>query len=135
MIVVAIIGILAAIAIPAYQGYVARAQAAEAMELMGGAKMPLTEYYSDHGVWPTDPIQIGINTAGRYVIDSAEFVAGQGTSALTLTMLATFRSSDISRLLMGRQLTLETTDGGKTWACRPATTNGVNPSYLPSACR
>ena len=53
MIVVAIIGILAAVAIPAYQDYIARSQMSEAVSLLGSAKTPFTEYYSDKGQWPS----------------------------------------------------------------------------------
>ncbi|MGH8755147.1 MAG: pilin, partial [Burkholderiales bacterium] len=52
MIVVAIIGILAAVAIPAYQDYTARAQVTEAVGLLSGGKTPMAEYYADKGVWP-----------------------------------------------------------------------------------
>jgi type IV pilus assembly protein PilA len=136
MIVVAIIGILAAIAIPAYQDYVARAQAAEAVQLLAGAKMPLTEYFSNNGVWPSLPEQVGITTEGRYVLDSAEISEGGGSAALTLTLRATFKSANISKFIQSKQLVLTTVDGGKTWTCRPETGGtGVLPRYLPSACR
>src|SRR2546421_10847707 len=66
MIVVAIIGILAAVAIPAYQDYIARAQVSEAVNLLGGGKTPLAEYYSDKGAWPTSAASVMGNTAGKY---------------------------------------------------------------------
>ena len=53
MIVVAIIGILAAIAIPAYQDYITRGQVSEAVTLGGGLKSPLSEYGADKNAWPT----------------------------------------------------------------------------------
>ena len=53
MIVVAIIGILAAVAIPQYQNYVARAQVSEALSLASGAKTALAEYYTTNGKWPS----------------------------------------------------------------------------------
>ena len=52
MIVVAIIGILAAVAIPAYQDYIARSQVSEAVSLTAGGKTPLSEYWADKGLWP-----------------------------------------------------------------------------------
>jgi type IV pilus assembly protein PilA len=136
MIVVAIIGILAAIAIPAYQDYIARAQVAEAVQLMSGAKTPLTEHYANNGVWPTDPAAMGITTEGRYVLAAVEFVTGGGTAGPTLVMRATLKASHISKYIQSKQLVLETLDGGKTWTCRPDTgADGVLPRYLPSACR
>ncbi len=54
MIVVAIIGILAAIAIPAYQDYTIRAQISEGLTLSAGAKTAVSEYFMDRGVWPTN---------------------------------------------------------------------------------
>ena len=53
MIVVAIIGILAAVAIPQYQNYVARAQVSEALVLASGAKTAMAEFLSTHGVFAT----------------------------------------------------------------------------------
>jgi type IV pilus assembly protein PilA len=72
MIVVAIIGILAAVAIPAYGDYTARAQAAEAFTLIDGFKTPLTELYTSSG-------QFLIGTAGVTGITSGKYVASVGT--------------------------------------------------------
>ncbi|EPI7112377.1 pilin [Neisseria gonorrhoeae] len=52
MIVIAIVGILAAVALPAYQDYTARAQVSEAILLAEGQKSAVTEYYLNHGKWP-----------------------------------------------------------------------------------
>ncbi|HFB9673957.1 TPA: fimbrial major subunit PilE, partial [Neisseria gonorrhoeae] len=52
MIVIAIVGILAAVALPAYQDYTARAQVSEAILLTEGQKSAVTEYYLNHGEWP-----------------------------------------------------------------------------------
>ncbi len=65
MIVVAIIGILAAIAIPAYQDYIARAQMSEAMNLADGAKASVAEYYMNNGEWPTDNATAGLAASTR----------------------------------------------------------------------
>ena len=53
LMIVAIIAILAAVAIPAYQDYIARSQVSEAVSLMGSSKTPLAEYFADKGIWPT----------------------------------------------------------------------------------
>src|ERR1700704_500574 len=66
MIVVAIIGILAAVAIPAYQDYIARAQVSEAVSLLGSSKTPMAEYFADKGFWPTMLSEVLGNTSGKY---------------------------------------------------------------------
>src|SRR5712675_1742875 len=65
MIVVAIIGILAAVAIPAYQDYIARAQVSEAVSLLGSGKTPFAEYWASQNVWPAASDVMG-NTQGKY---------------------------------------------------------------------
>ena len=67
MIVVAIIGILAAVAIPAYQDYIARSQVSEAVSLTAGGKTPLAEYFNDKGVWPAVAGDVMGNLSGKYV--------------------------------------------------------------------
>jgi len=68
MIVVAIIGILAAIAIPAYQNYTIRAQISEGMTLAGGWKAAIAEYYANNGTWPAQANLTGsLPSTGKYV--------------------------------------------------------------------
>ncbi|HFA1116770.1 TPA: pilin, partial [Neisseria gonorrhoeae] len=71
MIVIAIVGILAAVALPAYQDYTARAQVSEAILLAEGQKSAVTEYYLNHGKWPKDNTSAGVASAsdikGKYV--------------------------------------------------------------------
>ncbi|EMT0404505.1 pilin [Neisseria gonorrhoeae] len=71
MIVIAIVGILAAVALPAYQDYTARAQVSEAILLAEGQKSAVTEYYLNHGEWPEDNTSAGVASAsdikGKYV--------------------------------------------------------------------
>ncbi|MGB8518323.1 MAG: prepilin-type N-terminal cleavage/methylation domain-containing protein, partial [Gallionella sp.] len=83
MIVVAIIGILAAVAIPAYGDYTARAQAAEAFTLIDGLKTPLTESYTNSGIFFFNGLGDGANSSVTGVA-SGKYVAGvyAGTTAL-----------------------------------------------------
>ncbi|EMT4631366.1 pilin [Neisseria gonorrhoeae] len=72
MIVIAIVGILAAVALPAYQDYTARAQVSEAILLAEGQKSAVTEYYLNHGEWPKDNASAGVASTptdikGKYV--------------------------------------------------------------------
>lgn len=71
MIVVAIIGILAAIAIPAYQDYTIRSQVTEGLNLAGAAKAAVAETYAQTGTWPTNNVSAGLDVAanitGKYV--------------------------------------------------------------------
>ncbi|ENW5088616.1 pilin, partial [Neisseria gonorrhoeae] len=72
MIVIAIVGILAAVALPAYQDYTARAQVSEAILLAEGQKSAVTEYYLNHGEWSEDNTSAGVASSatdikGKYV--------------------------------------------------------------------
>jgi type IV pilus assembly protein PilA len=77
MIVVAIIGILAAIAIPAYQDYVIRSQVTEGMSLAGALKAAIAEQYAQTGAWPADLVELGlVDAAGAAVEPSGKYVTG-----------------------------------------------------------
>jgi type IV pilus assembly protein PilA len=135
MIVVAIIGILAAIAIPAYQDYIARSQVSEAVQLLGGGKTPMAEYYADKAVWPTAASSVMGNTGGKYVASVGIF-SGAASSVSTLTLRATMKGAgSVSKLIAGSTMVLTTTDGGKTWACGSGGGNNMSQKYLPGACK
>ncbi|HGO7220872.1 TPA: pilin, partial [Neisseria meningitidis] len=88
MIVIAIVGILAAVALPAYQDYTARAQVSEAILLAEGQKSAVTEYYLNHGEWPDGNSNAGVASSsdikGKYV-EKVEVAKG----VITATMLST----------------------------------------------
>ena len=125
MIVVAIIGIIAAIAIPSYMDFTARSQVAEAVTLTAGLKESVADWIDNSDTLPTVD-DLGATTSGKYV---ASVVVG-GTSTIP-TITATFKSSNISTSLKSKTLTLTSTDKGKTWNC----TSTVDSLFLPSACR
>ncbi|HEZ2246389.1 TPA: pilin [Neisseria meningitidis] len=151
MIVIAIVGILAAVALPAYQDYTARAQVSEAILLAEGQKSAVTEYYLNHGIWPANNSSAGVATSanikGKYV-QSVEVKNG----VVTATML----SSGVNNEIKGKKLSLwaKRQDGSVKWFCgQPVTrddakatnddvtadngnsNNGINTKHLPSTCR
>jgi type IV pilus assembly protein PilA len=91
MIVVAIIGILAAIAIPAYQNYTIRAQVTEGLNLADGWKTAVAEYYANNGTWPTTALLTGMNASTGKYVSSVTVIAGgviQATYSKTLPFQA-----------------------------------------------
>mgnify|MGYP001812517246 CR=1 FL=1 len=93
MIVVAIIGILAAIAIPAYQDYTIRSQVTEGLNLAGAVKAAVAERYSQTGTWPTTLTELGIVDAGGAETPPAGKYVGSvnmGQAALPGTILITY---------------------------------------------
>jgi type IV pilus assembly protein PilA len=128
MIVVAIIGILAAIAIPSYNDYTARAQMSEAVELMGGTKTPLAEWFSDKGTWPSVLNSVSGSLSGKYTSSLVGTDGGGATYTVTAKMLPT----GVNKNIQGQTVDLITEDGGQTWECKA---NSVDEKYLPGACR
>ncbi len=142
MIVVAIIGILAAVALPAYQDYITRGQVSEAVNLAGGLKTPLSEWASDKNTWPT---LVGPNqnpTAGQM---NATIVGKY--SSVSSSISGTFPAGVISATMTagkatGQILTFSTGNGGVAWVCGNTTVAGftgagttIDNRYLPAACK
>jgi type IV pilus assembly protein PilA len=127
MIVVAIIGILAAIAIPAYQDYTIRSQVSEGMSLASGARTAVSEFFQTAGVWPDNNADAGIalNTdiRGNYVSQ---------VDVVSSVITATF-GSGANPLIGGQTLTLTGagTPGSVTWDCG----GSIATKYLPASCR
>lgn len=131
MIVVAIIGILAALAIPAYEDYIARSQVTESLELLAGGKTPMAEFYADHGRWPSAAGSVMSTTRGRYTANVV-IALGAASTVDNITLRATLASSDVSAVALGKSVLLLTRDGGRTWKCSGET---LTSEYLPAACR
>jgi len=127
MIVVAIIGILAAVAIPSYQEYTSRAQVTEAMTLTSGLKVPLMEWINDRGSFPTDIGSLTDLVTGKYV-DSVAISGSVSVPVITATM----RPSGISAELQSQTFVLRSTDGGNNWTCN---TGSIPTKFLPTSCR
>ena len=160
MIVVAIIGILAAIAIPQYQNYVARAQAAEALSLASGAKVAVAEYFNTNGTFPADNTEAGLSDpddiSGKYV-SSVEWTTNSTSphpNGMPKYFKVTFRS-DAHSFLSDNDFVLCANQTGESpiqWKCSPAdcmgdagvagvvdglvvSLNVVDAEYLPSSCQ
>ncbi|HEZ7888383.1 TPA: pilin [Neisseria meningitidis] len=123
MIVIAIVGILAAVALPAYQDYTARAQVSEAILLAEGQKSAVTEYYLNHGTWPSNNSSAGVASSskikGKYV-EKVEVANG----VVTATML----SSGVNKEIQGKKLSLwaKRQAGSVKWFCgQPVTRTGT----------
>ncbi|MCF3050426.1 pilin [Neisseria gonorrhoeae] len=150
MIVIAIVGILAAVALPAYQDYTARAQVSEAILLAEGQKSAVTEYYLNHGKWPSDNSAAG-------VASSPSDIKGKYVQSVTVTngvVTAQMASTGVNKEIQGKKLSLwaKRQAGSVKWFCgQPvqraadkaddtvadaADANGkIDTKHLPSTCR
>ena len=131
MSVVAIIGILAAIGIPQYQNYTARAQATEGLVLAGRLKTALAEYYSVHGSFPNNGGSdsnktIGAEPANHIFGDYGETVAASDDGLGTIT--ATFNSGHYDGKFL--QLKASVSDGSNSYRCE----GDIQASQRPSSC-
>ncbi|HGI8347798.1 TPA: pilin [Neisseria meningitidis] len=148
MIVIAIVGILAAVALPAYQDYTARAQVSEAILLAEGQKSAVTEYYLNHGIWPGDNSSAGVASSskikGKYV---KEVTVANGV------VTAQMASSGVNNEIKDKKLSLwaKRQDGSVKWFCGlpvartdkatddvKAADSGndkIDTKHLPSTCR
>ena len=140
MIVVAIIGILAAIAIPAYQDYIARAQMSEALSLASGLKTPVTEVSSQSSVCPVNSaantaggISLASTITGKYVKTvTTGGTDGDATKLPVCTITVLMKSAGISSGLLGKSLRLTQVPaaGSVDWKCEST----ADQQYLPKSC-
>ncbi|EPI4405914.1 pilin, partial [Neisseria gonorrhoeae] len=122
MIVIAIVGILAAVALPAYQDYTARAQVSEAILLAEGQKSAVTEYYLNHGKWPENNTSAGVASSptdikGKYV-KQVEVKNGVVTAEMA--------STGVNKEIQGKKLSLwaKREAGSVKWFCGQPVTRG-----------
>ena len=137
MIVVAIIGILAAVAIPSYQDYTARAQMTEAMGLTSAFKISVADWYADKGDYPLNALSVGDVLTGKYV-RTIVFIGGGGTAELDVqaTMMGT---GSVNPNISAGTFAISTTSGGIRWSCgnlgSAAGSTNLADKYLPGSCK
>ena len=130
MIVVAIIGILAAVAIPAYQDYVARSQVSEGLAGAGAMKTSLSEFYVTQGTWPTAG-RYNNTDGGRYTSQ----ITHDDSGVITVTMKS---AAPVNSAIQGATFTVTPTVTGNAitnWQCAPGGSSAIDAKYLPSGCQ
>jgi type IV pilus assembly protein PilA len=133
MIVVAIIGILAAVAIPAYQDYTIRAKVTEIIGLGAAAKTSISEYYTSVGEMPANPGTAGVNTndAQSTYVSAIEFASTTATASVT------FVTENLGGTADSKRVRFEGTgsNNGVSWSCQGAASTPMPKKYLPANCR
>jgi type IV pilus assembly protein PilA len=128
MIVVAIIGILAAIAIPAYSDYTERAKVSELVTLASACKASVTEYYQAQGTFPNSNDAAGCTSTATDKITGIE-VTGDDASG-TITVESALSKASGNYILVGTPVSDD--DDSVQWDC---TTSDIADKYLPANCR
>jgi len=129
IILIVVIGIVAAISIPAYNDYTIRAQVSEGLNLSGGAKAAVTEYYYDTDSFPSDNEAAGLSPANR--------IAGKYVSSVSVvngSIIVTY-GNEAHALINDTTLVLDPSSeepGHVEWTCKSPT---ILPKHLPAACR
>jgi type IV pilus assembly protein PilA len=136
MIVIAIIGILAAIAIPAYQDYTIRSKVSEGLNISGAAKLAVSETYDSNGSFPSVAnVSYGLPQAasitGTYV---SQIVAAASTGVITITYKNNLGGSPTAN---GKVIVLTpaTSTGAMKWTCGGSASTTMPAKYLPASCR
>ena len=130
MIVVAIIGILAAIAIPAYQDYTVRAQVSEGLSLADGAKTAMAEFYTNTGHFPLNNTSAGLNTDTNI---KGNYVTSVNVATQVGQIRVTYGNKANSKILNSvLALSAITNTGSIQWTCKGIT--NLPQKYLPTSC-
>jgi len=126
MIVVAIVGILAAVAIPTYQDYTKRSHVSEGIVIAGGAKASVAEFFASNGTWPTGNASVGLPAATSITGNAVTSIL-VNQSQITITYN--------TKVISGNDIVMQASSasiGTITWSC---TGGSVEGRYRPYICR
>ena len=129
MIVIAIIGILAAIAIPAYQDYIVRAKVSEGLNMAGAAKLAVAETYDSTGSFPDDNDGAGLPTAANITGTYVDSITVVSNVVDILYNASTGGNPSVDGKIM--TLTATASEGSMQWVC----TGDMENKYKPANCR
>jgi type IV pilus assembly protein PilA len=140
MIVIAIVGILAAIALPAYQDYIVRSKISEAMAGLAEGKTTIAEYYAANLTFPAQNSSFGINTGtrGGEILKTMDILAASRAEPARLYAVvyaSTWGLTGVGSVMLSGGTN---SDGTMTWTCLPGVGTGyttIPPKYLPANCR
>ncbi|GAB3286843.1 pilin [Parahaliea aestuarii] len=135
MIVIAIVGILAAIALPAYQDYTIRAKMSEPMASLAEGKTSVQEYYVARGFLPDSASEAGITEfQNKDVVKSVWFTSAGGPALFASVQTSLYSgATDGADTFMLSGTTRS--DGSIIWKCKQGTTDEIPAKYLPGSCR
>jgi type IV pilus assembly protein PilA len=132
MIVVAIIGILAAVAVPQYQNYTTRAKISEALGVAAAAKTTISEFFLAEQAFPSTATEAGIGTVSTQYVSG---VSWDGSDTIEITVRPGIGPGITAS---ANTIALEGAadgSGNVSWTCKSADSDGVPTKFLPSTCR
>lgn len=131
MIVIAIVGILAAVALPAYQDYTVRAKMSEAIAKSAEVKTSIAEYFSANAALPANLTAAGTTVLATNIISTGSYSAGLLTMRVNTVVGGSVTASANSFVLSLQS----STNGVLQWKCKTASANAIASKYLPASCR
>jgi type IV pilus assembly protein PilA len=137
MIVIAIVGILAAIALPAYQDYTVRAKMSEPMARLAEAKTTIAEAFSANAAVPATGAS-GLNTTGTAIIGTLTYTNSSGNPIIAVSVDASVLPGKTAVHWFSLSGLTNPVDGTITWKCKPTATGGGTAmpiKWLPANCR
>lgn len=128
MIVIAIVGILSAVALPAYQDYTVRAKVSEAMVFAGAGKTAVTEYYYSESAYPSTLDELGLSSTVGSAVVKTQALGANGVLTFTLSSGGLGGANDATFTM-----TPDNTNSSLVWTC--AVTSADDGKYFPQNCR